>query len=221
VNLFVGRNAEIKGIEQFLHPSSSKPRRKIHVIHGLGGIGKTQLAIEFARKHHDRYSAVFWLEASSKDSLSQALADIALRLPQAELTADTIQELRNAKIDVGAVARGVLQWLSLPSNRHWLLIFDNMDLDHTLKDKYPQAYNPEEFFPSADHGSIIITSRLLSLQRYGTGSKLGAVDDEEAMAILENNVGRPLKGGRCSYLRFYINELSNYLCRLSTCRLDP
>jgi hypothetical protein len=154
------------------------------VIHGLGGIGKAQLAIEYSRRQHERYSAVLWLNGSSKDSLNQSLANIAYRLPQNELAADTIDQLQQSKIDVNAVARGVLQWLSLSSNRHWLLIFDNVDRDYYLKEMDPQAYDIKEFFPSADHGSILITSLLLSLRRYGTGLRLDIVNDEQSMVAV-------------------------------------
>jgi hypothetical protein len=163
-------------------------------------MGKTQLAIEFARKHHSKYSAVFWLDGSSKDSVGQSLVDVARGLPQNELLAETTEELRNSKVDVNLVARGVNHWLSLPSNKYWLLIFDNVDRDHTLQYKDPQAYDAKDFFPSADHGSIIITSRLSNLQRHGMGSKLGIVNDEKAMNILENNAGRSIKGRRYIYL---------------------
>lgn len=194
VNQFIGRDTEIKQLEDSLLCDSSNRRRKVYVIHGLGGMGKTQLAIEFSRKHHERYSAVFWLDGSSRDKLNQSLADVAQSLPQEELTADTVQELRSRKIDVSVIVKAVLLWLSLPSNRCWLLIFDNIDRDHTLQDSDPQAYDVKDFFPAADHGSIIITSRLSSLQRLGTGSKLGTVNDEQAMAILENNANRSIKG---------------------------
>ena len=40
----------------------SNPRLNVFVIHGLGGIGKTQLAVEYARRNHNRYSALFWLD---------------------------------------------------------------------------------------------------------------------------------------------------------------
>jgi hypothetical protein len=148
VNQFVGRDTEIKQLEDPLLPDSKNPRRKVYVIHCLGGMGKTQLAIEFARKHHEKYSAVLWLDGSSRDKLIQSLANVAHRLPQDELTADMREGPRNPKIDMSIVAQGVSQWLSLPSNKQWLLIFDNIDLDHTLKDRDIQAYDIKDFFPA-------------------------------------------------------------------------
>lgn len=66
-------------LEQFFHPAqpSSGRRRQVFVVNGLGGIGKTQLAVEFARKHHWRYSAVLWLDGSSID---KSFVDIAYLL---------------------------------------------------------------------------------------------------------------------------------------------
>lgn len=136
---------------------------------------------------------MFWLNGSSRDTLCQSLVDTARRLPQDELTADIVQKLGDPKIDLEDVIRGVRQWLSLPSNRQWLLIFDNVDRDHTNSQDL-HSYDVKDFFPDADHGSIIITSRLSILQRYGTGSKLGIVNDEQAMTMLENNAGRVIQG---------------------------
>jgi hypothetical protein len=205
VNHFVGRDTEMEQLEEFFQPGSLNPsRRRVYVIHGLGGIGKTQLAIEYARKYHKRYNAVFWLDGSSKDSLYQSLAKIAHSLPKDELTADTIKELQYSKIDVNAVARGTIQWLSLPSNQHWLLIFDNVDRDHNLKED-TQAYDVKDFFPS-DHGSILITSRLLDLRQYGTGLKLGILNDKESIAILENNAHRSIRGRSNTYFTTRVRE---------------
>jgi adenylylsulfate kinase-like enzyme len=50
-------------MEKVLLPRSRmQMRRKVFVLYGLGGIGKTQLAVEFARKHQSTFSAIFWLD---------------------------------------------------------------------------------------------------------------------------------------------------------------
>jgi hypothetical protein len=197
VNRFVERDVDLQKLEQFFHrtqPSSSR-RQQVFVVHGLGGIGKTQLAVEFARKYHARYSAVLWLDGSSNDRLRQSFVNVAHRLPSKQLTADTREALSQSKINVDIVIGGVWKWLDLPTNRDWLLIIDNVDRDPLYKDKDPQAYKVEEYFPSADHGSILITSRLASLTRSSGGSrKLGKVSDKQATAILENNVGKSVPG---------------------------
>jgi hypothetical protein len=176
----------------------SNPRLNVFVIHGLGGIGKTQLAVEYARRNHNRYSALFWLDGSTEDRLRQSFIDMAHRLPQDQMTADAAEALRQLTIDADVVINGVLQWLSLPSNKEWFLIIDNVDRDHLHKDRDPQAYDVKKYFPSADYGSILITSRLANLERLGYGKKLDEVDDEQAKAILESNAGKSVNGeSRC------------------------
>ncbi|KAF1360965.1 TPR-like protein, partial [Lizonia empirigonia] len=195
VGQFVDRPAEMVAVEQILLEASppisptTKHRQKVVAVYGLGGIGKTQLAVEFARKHHHRFSAVFWLDGSSKASLEQSFVDVAQRLPRDELTADGAARLSEAAVEADVAVRECQRWLTMPSNRHWLLIIDNVDRDHYHYND-PQAYNVQTYFPHADHGSILITSRLPSLQRLGAGVKVGTVAAEQARAILENNAGR-------------------------------
>jgi hypothetical protein len=115
VNQFVDRPAQIAAIEQLLleasptTSSASSPtarrRRKVVVVHGLGGISKTQLAVEFAQKHHHQFSAVFWLDGSSKGSLEQSFVGIAERLPRGELTADSAAQLSEAAAEADVAVR--------------------------------------------------------------------------------------------------------------------
>jgi hypothetical protein len=196
VNTFVARDEEMLHIKKtLLSKTQQRMRRKVFVLHGLGGIGKTQLSVEFARQHHHQYSAVFWLDGSSKDRLRQSMANIASRLPQNQVLEVSKEYARNKDIDIDAVIEDVLRWLSLPSNERWLLIFDNVDHDYFNETRDPQAYNVQTYFPSADQGSILITTRLASLRRYGTDLKLITVNYMQGKAILENNIGRSVEGG--------------------------
>lgn len=113
VNRFVGRDAELLRLEDYFHPKTPSPtrsltRRKVFVIYGLGGMGKTQLAIEFARKHESKYSAVFWLDGSSKDKVRQWFVHIAGRLPRDQIMADAAEALKHSNINVNVVVGGVL-----------------------------------------------------------------------------------------------------------------
>jgi hypothetical protein len=203
VSQFVDRPAEMAAAEQLLFEASpttssttsptTRRRRKVVVVHGLGGIGKTQLAVEFARKHHHRFSAVFWLDGSSETSLKQSFVAMAQRLPHDELTAGGVALLSDAAIAAEVAVRECQRWLSIPSNRHWLLIIDNVDRDHHDRGD-PQAYNVQTYLPHADHGLMLITSRLASLQRLGSGVKVGTVAAEQARAILESNAGQAVEG---------------------------
>ena len=196
VSQFVARDAEMQALKKALiKPPPTISRRNVVVVYGLGGIGKTQLVVEFARKYYGRFSAVFWLDGSSEASLKQSFVDMAKTIPRSELTADGVQMLSQATVEADVAVRECQQWLSLPSNSQWLLIIDNVDRDHRDRDD-AQAYDVKSYFPDADHGSVLITSRLASLQRLGSGVKVGAVAADQARAILENNAGKTTKGMR-------------------------
>lgn len=194
ISQFIARDAEMQALEQaFINTSPTISRRNVVVVHGLGSINKTQLVVEFARKHQRQFSAVSWLDGSSEASLKQSFVDMAQRLPHSELTADGVQTLSQATVEADVAVRECQQWLSIPSNSHWLLIIDNVDRDYHDQDDL-QAYDVEEYLPDADHGSILITSRLASLQQLGSSVKVGTVTVEQARAMLENNANRALKG---------------------------
>ncbi len=80
---FVPRDAEMQRLEQLLLPTDDATgRRKVGVIHGLGGIGKTELAIAFAQRNQSNYDEVTWLDGSSEQRLKESFVDVAQRLPQ-------------------------------------------------------------------------------------------------------------------------------------------
>ena len=77
VERFVGRQEQLNAIHQELQHDGS---RKTVVVHGLGGMGKTQLALEYAEQHRKEYSAVFWVNSKSEDMLKQGYAAAAGRI---------------------------------------------------------------------------------------------------------------------------------------------
>jgi len=162
----------------------------------MGGIGKTQLAAAFARNHQHEHSAVFWLDGSSKERLEQSLVEATKRLPQDELAADVVGSLKQKQVDTEAVIQGLKQWLSLPTNKRWLLVIDNVDRDPRSMAKDVQAYDLEEYLPHADHGSVIVTSRLSGVWQAWQEVRLGKLDDEQSRLVLENNAGKRLEGKR-------------------------
>ena len=76
--LFIGREDELAHLHEWLSPSTE--RQNVVAISGLGGMGKTQLGLHFARQHHQRYSAVIWLNASSEVTLKAAYVSLAQRI---------------------------------------------------------------------------------------------------------------------------------------------
>ena len=195
VKTFVPRNVEMTRLTQVLLPTSTDQiRRKVFIVHGLGGIGKTQLSVEFTRKHQRSYSAVFWVDGSTNERLRRSIADLASRLPQHQISEGSRTYSQRGSANVDEVVEDVLKWLSQPLNDQWLLIFDNVDREFSGPSRDPEAFDVKEYFPTADQGSILITSRLMSLCQLGTDLKLKPVDKLQGSSILENSLGRSVEG---------------------------
>ena len=110
-----------------------------------GGVGKTQ--------HRDRFTAVFWLDGSSKDALRRSMVDAALRLPGNQTS--QAGESSETRVDTSQLSESFMQWLSLSDNRNWLLIIDNVDREWQCGSADPRAYDYRDILPTADHGNVI------------------------------------------------------------------
>lgn len=159
-------------------------RQQVVVLHGLGGIGKTQLAAEFARRHQAAFTSVFWLDGNSEDSLKQSIADCAGRIPEGQIPETSRRYSSSATGDLKAVIVDFMEWLSNTENKHWLIIFDNVDRDYQ-EETDVNAYNVSNYIPEADHGLIMITTRLANLQQLGESLHLETVDMSQAQAIFQ------------------------------------
>ncbi|KAL9023002.1 MAG: hypothetical protein Q9196_007435, partial [Gyalolechia fulgens] len=87
---FVARDAEMEKMEESLLPTKAPEGRKTYILHGLGGIGKTQLAIAYARKHQHTYSAIVLVNGNGKDTVVQSLVAFGRRAGVAGVSQSTI-----------------------------------------------------------------------------------------------------------------------------------
>lgn len=195
---FVGRPSDTAEIDRCLLPrrsrSQNSQQRKIFVLHGLGGIGKTQLAADFARRHKATFSSIFWLDGRSEDRLRQTLAGCAKRIPQAQIPERSWTGVASSEADLDIIITDVLDWLAKPDNFDWLLIFDNVDQDHK-QGNTTSAFDVLRYLPS-DHGSALITTRLSRLEKLGNAKQLKKTDENLSKAIFEQwyngELGKPL-----------------------------
>lgn len=179
------RPAEIAELERVLLPRKGlDQRQQIHVLHGLGGIGKTQLAVEFARRHHRRFSSVFWLDGRSEDILKRSIAACAIRIPKSQIPETSKLHSVDGDADINVVVKDVMSWLALPNNTTWLLIFDNVDREFGSLSRDPEAYDIRKYLSGADHGSVLVTTRLARLEQLGESQHLNKVTKEQGRAIL-------------------------------------
>jgi tetratricopeptide (TPR) repeat protein len=134
---FTGRNEVLEKLRDQLASSSQAVVLPL-ALHGLGGVGKTQVALEYAHRYMADYDVVWWVSAEQREMINPALAELAARLPGLRV-GDSVTEAAMA-------AREALR-LGSPFS-HWLLIFDN-------------AGDPDElasFIPGGP-GHVLVTSR--------------------------------------------------------------
>lgn len=175
VEYFVARENKLSKIHKTLQGDGS---RRVVILHGLGGIGKTQLSIAYAKRHKDDYSAIFWLNIKDEDSVKQSFAKLAMQISREHPSAILVSS-QETKQNLDEVVESVKAWLSLPNNTRWLMIYDNYDTPILPSKTDPAAVNIREFFPESYQGSIIITTRSSEV-RIGQSiyvQKLGDVRD--------------------------------------------
>ncbi|KAJ5811278.1 hypothetical protein N7474_007579, partial [Penicillium riverlandense] len=189
---FVERLSDTAELEGCLLPRglSRQTRRRIFVLYGLGGIGKTQLAADFARRHQALFSSIFWLDGRSEGQLRRSIAGYAHRIPQGQIPDRSRNFVTDSADSLNIAVSDVLDWLGRPDNRHWLLIFDNVDQDYE-HDGATGAYDIRHYLPG-DHGSVLITTRLAWLAQLGGSKRLTKVDEELGKTIFEQWYGREL-----------------------------
>jgi hypothetical protein len=167
-------------LTEFFAPPQ-KQQQRVFVVYGTGGMGKTQLCAEFAKTSAERFSAVFWLDGSSRDALQRSMANAGTR-------SSTRTQQATAKMDIAQLGDDFRQWLSLLGNTDWLIVIDNVDRDWQGRTEDDQAYDYHEFLPHTNHGNVLITTRLRRLQRPNGSLHLDVADDELAKRMLEKRV---------------------------------
>jgi tetratricopeptide (TPR) repeat protein/nucleoside phosphorylase len=165
---FSGRASILSNLRtRFLSETLRHPATE--VIAGLGGIGKTQTAVEYAYRHRTDYAAILWTRAESRLGLTSSFLEIARALQLTEREDSTAEQQ----------VRLVKEWLK--NNRGWLLIFDNVDSPDILTD----------FWPSGAEGHVLITSRKQLFDKLGVSSavELEAMAAQDAQSFFVKRIG--------------------------------
>ncbi|KAL5318058.1 hypothetical protein ACEPPN_015162 [Leptodophora sp. 'Broadleaf-Isolate-01'] len=155
VEHFVAREDELSRIHKALRGDGS---RRAVVLQGLGGIGKTQLSIAYAKRHKDDYSAIFWLNIKDQDSVKQSFAKLAKQISREHPSAIPVRN-QETNQNLDEVVESVKTWLSRPNNTRWLMIYDNYDTPKLSSRTDLAAVDIKRFLPESYQGSIIITTR--------------------------------------------------------------
>ncbi|PGG99111.1 hypothetical protein AJ79_08675, partial [Helicocarpus griseus UAMH5409] len=174
---FVGRQYEINQVEKFISVLDG-PREL--AITGLGGVGKTQVALELAYRIRDRDSecSVFWIPCTSLESVEQAYLSIAKALG--------IQDVKPTE-----AKEQVRNNLSQASAGKWLLIFDNADDREMWIPDNNATTALKNFLPQSNQGHILFTTRNRQLAVDLAGHTVISIpefDEETGMKFLEKTL---------------------------------
>lgn len=160
---FTGREDILATLALTLKNKQVAALTQAQAISGLGGIGKTQIAVEYAYRSLEYYQAMFWITASSRDALISDFVTLAtlLDLPEKD------------EQDQNIVVRAVKFWLAT-SQTNWLLILDNVD----------DLEMVAEFLPAQGPGDILMTTRLQALGAFAHGIEVEKMDEDEGITFL-------------------------------------
>lgn len=169
VSQFVERGRLLKELdESFTTTPTSVTPLKVVILHGMGGQGKTQLALEYCRaaKLSKRFQSFFWIDASSSNTVSRGFENVAAQISNPGQTFDNIDsKISFVKETLGARASP------------WLMVFDNYDNPGDFK-------NIKAFFPFGFAGSVLITSRHAGLDRLGIQISVTRMTESESLELL-------------------------------------
>jgi len=164
---FLGRDDVLAWLRQHLHAGQTLALSQPQAINGLGGVGKTQVALEYAYRHAQEYQAVFWIRADSRDALVAGFLEMAhaLHLPERD------------EQDHIVIVAAVKDWFS--QHPSWLLILDNAD-DLSLL---------PEFLPTPVRGHLLLTTRAQALGRLANRIEIETLNLETAALLLLRRAG--------------------------------
>lgn len=167
--VFTGRDEVLASLRRQLIPGGNT-----QAISGLGGIGKTHTAIEYAHRFFQYYTAVLWLQADSWEILTTGCLQLAaeLGLREQETAAEVVTE--------------VTKWLQ--KHHNWLLVLDNVEK--------PQEILPR-FVPTRHQGSVLVTTRVDDVEPLASTLMLSPLPEQEGILLLLRRSGTvPVQAGR-------------------------
>ncbi|KAK0639179.1 tpr repeat-containing protein [Cercophora newfieldiana] len=173
---FFSRSDELRKLREYLDPTIVSTQLKAIGIHGLGGVGKSQLALQYANTSMDKYALIAWIPSENRIKMLQGLCELATKLGLVDGGAE--DDARSVQL--------VRDWLN-KVKRPYLLIFDNVDSVSLL----------DQIWPANSQARIILTTRspAQASKRTATTLPLTPFSEESGMDVLQSLSGLNLTDG--------------------------
>src|SRR5258708_11059694 len=164
---FTGREDILASLHTLLTSNQKAALTKRQALSGLGGIGKTQTALEYAYRYRHGYQAVLWVKCETPEEFIADVVALAhlLHLPQ--------QDAQDQQLTLAAVKR----WLE--THTEWLLSLDNADDLELVR----------TFLPGGNSGHILLTTRSDILSGLARKVEITAMREEEGTLLLLRRAG--------------------------------
>ena len=164
---FTGREPIFIQIEHLLHAGKTAALSQPPALSGLGGIGKTQTAVEYAYRSRHAYQYILWAQANTQETLLSDFVALAkpLNLPEKEAQEQPI------------IVQAVKRWLE--THAGWLLIFDNADDLAMVRD----------YLPEGNQGHTLLTTRTQAMGGLARKIELDIMEPEEGAEFLLRRAG--------------------------------
>jgi TIR domain/Tetratricopeptide repeat/NB-ARC domain len=167
---FTGRAEQLDKLDAILmHEKPAAVTQTVGraAVQGMGGVGKTSLAIEYAHRYRNLYAGVCWCPAETRTGLLSALANLAVTLGAA--SADEAKIEKSAKAALGRLAE---------QRATWLLVYDNVTSPDEIADLLPSA-----------GARVLITSRFSDWGEWADKVPLDVLPPEQAITFLQARAG--------------------------------
>src|SRR5947199_2312827 len=164
---FTGQEAVLMQLATALKQGEVAALSQPQAITGLGGIGKTQIALEYAYQHRQDYQAVLWTLADTRESLVSGYIAIAQLLGLSQ----------KDEQDQAVIVQAVMSWLQTHSS--WLLVLDNADELAMVRECVPASFG----------GYILLTTRAQSMGRFAKGIEVETMNQDVGALFLLRRVG--------------------------------
>jgi tetratricopeptide (TPR) repeat protein len=162
---FSGRGELLEELHATLEAGSAAVVVPTGAVHGLGGVGKTELVLEYAHRFASDYDVAWWIHAAQPTAATAALAILAGRLGVKEVA------------DQQAMVTGLFDHLR--QRDRWLLVYDNAERPDRLVGSLPPGGG----------GQVLVTSRWSAWGRQATSLPVNVLAREESIAFLRKRTG--------------------------------
>ncbi|CUS10230.1 unnamed protein product, partial [Tuber aestivum] len=183
-NKFTGRENLIESVKRLAHRDG---HNRI-ALHGLGGSGKTQIALEYVfQRGSESDCHVFWVQGSGISKFSDGFRAIAQHVGIPRASGETDEE---------NLLWSVKRWFEYPDSGNWILVIDNADNE---EDFVGNSGPIAKFVPEGPGGTLIFTtrSRQIAVEQECERINVGKMEKEEAQVLFSKHFGswRRLKDG--------------------------